>query len=232
MGLSHSFWTIHIDTLIYTWIALAFIIVLALLGRYYIDRPDTIGGYLAETYARAFMRMIIQTLEHFDYRYCAFFGALFTYILICNLLIILPFMEEPTKDINTTLALALVSFFYVQKEGIRAHGIIGYIKEFFKPFFIFFPLEVLGKLATIISLSFRLFGNIFGGSIISTMWSNAISGSVLAQLAGILLGINLVVTLFFGLFEGLIQAFVFTILSLTYLSMAIAQEEHPHAKHE
>lgn len=231
MGLTHSFWSINIDTLIYTWIALAMIIVLALLGRYWIDRPETIPGHLAETYARSFMKLIIQTLEHFDYRYCAFFGALFTFILVCNLLIIFPFMEEPTKDINTTLALALVSFFYVQKEGIRAHGIIGYIKEFFKPFFIFFPLEVLGKLATIISLSFRLFGNIFGGSIISAMWSRAISGSVLKQIAGMLFGINLIIALFFGLFEGLIQAFVFSILSLTYLSMAIAQENHSHAKH-
>ncbi len=210
----------------YTWIAMGIIIFLIMLGRYFISRPETIGGYLAESYVRSFMKMITQTLERFDYRYVAFFGSLFTFIFICNLLIILPFMEEPTKDINTTLALAVLSFLYVQKEGINAHGVIGYIKEFFKPFFVFFPLEILGKLATIISLSFRLFGNIFGGSIISTMWSNAISGSILAQLAGMLLGVNLLITLFFGLFEGLIQAFVFTILSLTYLSMAIAQEEH------
>ena len=226
MGLTHSFWTINIDTIIYTWIALAILLILALVGRWCIKRPETIPGYLAETYIRSFMQMITQTLEHFNYRYFAFIASLFTFILICNTLIILPYMEEPTKDINTTLALALVSFTYVQKESIKAHGLWGYIQEFFKPFFIFFPLEVLGKLATIVSLSFRLFGNIFGGSIISTMWHNAISGSILAQIAGTLLGVNIIIMLFFGLFEGLIQAFVFSILSLTYLSMSIARENH------
>lgn len=226
MGLTHSFWTLNIDTIFFTWVAFGIIFLLAFIGRWAIQRPETMIGYCAEAYIRSFKQMITQTLEYFDYRYFAFIASLFTFIFICNTLIILPYMEEPTKDINTTLALALVSFVYVQKESIKAHGLWGYISEFFKPFFIFFPLEVLGKLATIVSLSFRLFGNIFGGSIISTMWHNAISGSILAQIAGTLLGVNLIIMLFFGLFEGLIQAFVFSILSLTYLSMATARENH------
>lgn len=226
MGLTHSFWTLNIDTIIYTWIALALLILLAFLGRWSIAKPDSIPGSLAVGYIRSFMNMITQTLEYFNYRYFAFIASLFTFIFICNTLIIIPYMEEPTKDLNTTLALALVSFFYVQKEGIKAHGIRGYIAEFFKPFFIFFPLEILGKLATIVSLSFRLFGNIFGGSIISSMWQKAIAGSLIAQIAGTLLGVNIIIMLFFGLFEGLIQAFVFTVLSLTYLSMATARENH------
>lgn len=226
MGFTHSFWSLNRDTIIYTWVVLGILIILAFAVRYFIRKPNTLPGAIAETYVRAFMQMITQTLEYFDYRYCAFIGSLFTFIFISNILILFPYMEEPTKDINTTLALALISFLYVQKEAIRAHGIGGYIKEFFKPFFIFFPLEVLGKLATIVSLSFRLFGNIFGGSIISTMWNYAISGSIIGQLAGTLLGINIIIMLFFGIFEGFIQAFVFSILSLTYLSMAVAQEHH------
>ncbi len=224
MGWTHSFWTIDIDTILFTWLVLLLIVILVLLGRWSLSRPDSIPGYLAQAYVRSFVNMITQSLEYFNYRYFAFIASLFTFIFLCNILIILPYGEEPTKNINTTLALALVSFAYVQKESIKAHGLWGYIKEFFKPFFIFFPLEVLGKLATIVSLSFRLFGNIFGGSIISTMWHSAIAGSILGQIAGTLMGVSIIIMLFFGLFEGLIQAFVFSILTLTYLSMATAQE--------
>lgn len=222
-GLTNKFWIIHADTLMYTWIAILIMIGLTVFARYAIKRPETVAGALVESYIRAIMNMVTQTLEHFRYRYCAFIGSIFTYILICNVLVVLPFMEEPTKDLNTTLALAIISFIYVQREAIKAHGLFGYLKELSKPIVLFFPLEVLGKLATIISLSFRLFGNIFGGSVICTMWSHAVSGSIIGQLAGLLLGINLIITLFFGIFEGLIQAFVFSILSLTYLTMSISE---------
>ena len=74
-------------------------------------------------------------------------------------------MEEPTQNLNTTLALAMTSFFYVQYNGIRAHGIKGYLKEYTEPFIIMAPLHIISKLASIVSMSFRLFGNIYGGAI-------------------------------------------------------------------
>lgn len=224
-GSSSSFLQVNLDTLIRTWVVLIILCILVLLARRSLKKPDTVHGYITESYVRMIMGTVTQGLGCFKYRHCAFLGSIFTYILLCNIAVILPFMEEPTNDLNTTLALALISFIYVQKEGIRAHGLGGYLKELCKPIFVFFPLEVLGKLATIVSLSFRLFGNIFGGSVISTMWHQAISGSLLAQSLGLLFGINLIIMLFFGLFEGLIQAFVFSILSLTYLSMTIAHHE-------
>lgn len=227
-GSSSSFWIVNIDTIIYTLIVLAILGTLIPLARISLKKPDTVHGYITETFVRMIMQTVTQSLEHFTYRHCAFIGSLFTYIFLCNVVVLLPFMEEPTKDLNTTIALALISFVYVQSEGIRAHGLLGYLKELCKPIFVFFPLEVLGKLATIVSLSFRLFGNIFGGSVIGTMWKQAISGSILTQTIGLLCGINLIIMLFFGVFEGLIQAFVFSILSLTYLSMTIAK----HDEHE
>lgn len=226
-GHSSPFLMINLDTLIRTWVVLIILCILVFLARKSLKKPDTVHGYITESYVRTIRDTVTQSLEHYKYRHCAFLGSIFTYILLCNIAVILPFMEEPTNDLNTTLALALISFVYVQKEGIRAHGLGGYLKELCKPIFVFFPLEVLGKLATIISLSFRLFGNIFGGSVIAGMWHHAIAGSFWAQSAGLLFGINLIIMLFFGLFEGLIQAFVFSILSLTYLSMTIAShEEH------
>ena len=146
------------------------------------------------------------------------------FIVLSNSLSIIPGAEEPTKDINTTLALGLISFLYVQLYAIASNGLWSYIKEFFSPFFLMLPLNVIGKLATIVSMSFRLFGNIFGGSTISAIYFNLIYGAPLYEAIGAFSGINLIIILFFGLFEGVIQAFVFAMLSLTYLAAALGGE--------
>src|SRR5690606_8858231 len=145
---------------------------------------------------------------------------------LCNTASIIPLLDEPTRDLNTALALGIISFIYIQVFTIKAHGIKSYIGGFFKPFFVMFPLNIIGKLSSIISVSFRLFGNIFGGSIITKLYFTAIQGSVLFELAGILTGMNLLIVLFFTLFEGLLQAFVFAMLTLTYLSIGSQESSH------
>ena len=139
-------------------------------------------------------------------------------------------MDEPTKDLNTTLALGIISFLYIQIYTVKAHGFKEYLKEYLTPFFLMLPLNIIGKLATIVSISFRLFGNIFGGSIISHIYLHAIQGSLLLETLGLTLGINLAILIFFGLFEGFLQAFVFAMLSLTYLSIALQGEAHEDSK--
>jgi F-type H+-transporting ATPase subunit a len=79
-------------------------------------------------------------------------------------------------------------------------------------------------------MSFRLFGNIFGGATISNIYFGAIKGSFVLETLGLFSGINIIITLFFGLFEGFLQAFVFTMLSLTYLSIAMAHAEPDDTK--
>lgn len=260
IGMDHPFFTLHADTIIYTWVALAIIFLLACSGRLSLSYPHSTLGYLSQEFVRTFMHAIEQSFNRFIYPYFVFITALFSFILVCNLLLLLPGGEEPTKDINTTLALGIISFCYAQKEGFKALGFFGYLQEYMKfPFsfislqagfstvtrillnsiifvanlivgIITLPLEAFGKLATIISLSFRLFGNIFGGSMIYGLWSQAISGSIIWQSLAIISGINLIIMLFFGVFESLIQAFVFSILSLTYLSMAVQHGEISHSK--
>jgi F-type H+-transporting ATPase subunit a len=224
-GFNHPFFAVHTATVVYTWVVLLFLLVFAVIGRISLHYPNSIPGFTYRKFIRIFTNMVHQALDVFEYRYYTFIATLFMFILFCNCLIIIPGLEEPTKDLNTTFALALIAFFYAQREGIHAHGIKEYIKEYFKPFFIMFPLEILSKVATIISLSFRLFGNISGGAIITTLWHNAIKGSLIKHLIGSLFGINLVLMLFFGIFEGFIQAFVFSVLSLTYITMAVQHQE-------
>lgn len=132
----------------------------------------------------------------------------------------LPAFEEPTADYNVPLALALLFVLGIGHGGhIRKHGIVGYIKSYFDPGgfigVVMFPLNVVGKIAEMVSISFRLFGNIFGGVVIIIVVSGLLHHLILP--VG-LLG-------FFGVFVGTVQAFVFTMLALTYISMGVADEE-------
>ena len=106
----------------------------------------------------------------------------------------------------------LVVLFIVHFEAIRVKGIGAYLKSYNEPFFVMLPLNVIGEIAKGVSLSFRLFGNILGGSIIVIVISYLVKYTVIP------VGLNL----FFGLFVGTIQAFVFTMLAMTYIAVAIA----------
>ena len=224
-GLTHDFWTIQAETLISTWIILGLIILLS----WYISRcfknENSLVRWAVVEYVRLFKDLVQQSLKSCPIQHLAMIGSFFTYILMCNTIQFIPWLEEPTKDINTTFALGIISFLYVHGSSIRVNGFWHYLQHYFEPFFIMFPLHVVGNISTIISLSFRLFGNIFGGYIISSLYSSMLSGSVVLQTLGLVSGINFIIFLVFGIAEGMIQAFVFTMLTLTYLSMDIAPDE-------
>lgn len=257
LGVEHSFFTLSSATIINTWIALGVLLVACLLARSVLIRASTngdesgsikapelsattYGKYIVASLIKSFMGLIEQSTGTFIYRYFSFIASLFLFILFCNWVALIPYVEEPTQDLNTTLALGIIALLYIQKEIIKVHGLMHYLKEYFVPVSIFFPLNIiiglamlpfklLGELASVISLSFRLFGNIFGGAIIMKIWHQGIAGSILWHSAGTLLGINLLLVGFFILFEGGLQAFVFAILTLTNISMATAIEEGKHS---
>jgi F-type H+-transporting ATPase subunit a len=143
--------------------------------------------------------------------YAPLICALFMFLLVSNWIGIVPHLEEPTKDLNTPLSLGLMGFVLAHYAGIKNKGIKEYCKEYFQPIFFMMPLNVIGELAKVISISFRLFGNIMGGSIIILVVSHLIYSIVLPPL----------LNAFFGLFVGAIQAFVFTMLTLVYISVQV-----------
>jgi ATP synthase subunit 6 len=133
-----------------------------------------------------------------------------------------PAFEEPTTDLTLPLTLAVIFVVILgHGSGIRFHGVRGYLKEYFSPGGLIgigmFPLNVVGKLAELISISFRIFGNIFGGAIIMSTVSGLLHYFV-APLG--MYG-------YFSVFCGVIQAFVFTMLATTYISMEAAEDPDP-----
>ena len=141
--------------------------------------------------------------------------------------VLVPFFRSPNADLNMTLAMALLTFGVVQVAGIRAHGVAGRIKHMANPWWIF-PLELIQEFARIVSLSFRLFGNIFAGEVLLAVMY-AMANAIKILLIPVLFP---VVFLFLEVLFGTIQALVFALLTLIYITLATSGghqgEEHGH----
>ncbi len=164
-GLTGKFWAINIDTLICTWASMLILGLFVLLVRRSMKRPDSMILFFSEKIIEFFSSSINEAFGQDNADCTAFVSGIFFFTLFCNICGVLPFLKEATLDLNTTLAIACVCFAYVQYQGLKAKK-FGYITKFFKPVFIFLPINVIGQLSKVASLSFRLFGNIVGGAII------------------------------------------------------------------
>jgi len=176
LGLTSKYWVIHLDTLIYTWVAMLCLLGLSLVGRYYIRRDLNIVSVAYEKIINLLIETFGESFKVFNFNYFAFISCVFLFTLFACIVSIIPYMDEATKDLNTTLAIGLMSFLYVQYQKIKVHGVLGYLKEFIEPVFVLFPIHVVGELAKIASMSFRLFGNILGGGIIYMMIFDLLRG--------------------------------------------------------
>lgn len=199
-------------TLIMTWVVIGFTLLFAWLATR--ERKMVPGPWqmIAELLVDWFKELVRDALgEAYEERYFPLICALFIFLLLCNWVGIVPGLEEPTKDLNTTLGLGVMGFIIAHGTAIKVKGLKEYVKEYFEPMFFLMPLNVVGEIAKVISISFRLFGNIMGGSIIIIVVSHLIWGLLLPPF---LYG-------FFGLFVGTVQAFVFMMLTLVYISVQI-----------
>jgi len=143
---------------------------------------------------------------------------------------LVPLFRPPSADLNMTLAMALISYVAFQIAGLSAHGLWGRIKHMANPPFLL-PIEIISELSRIVSLSFRLFGNIFAGETLLTVMygiANAIKISVIGLVIP-------VIFLYLEVLFGFIQALIFAVLTLIYIALASADghghEEHGEAEH-
>ena len=183
-GLEHPLLELNKATIINTWILLIIFLIILLPVKQLLKSPHSISRFIILSITNFFVDMCTQALGIFSFKHIAFITSLFCFILGCNILATIPWLDEPTTDPNTTFAMGIFSFLYVQTTDIGNNGLFGYIKHFFSPFFLMAPLHIISKLASILSISFRLFGNIFGGAIITSIWFNAIRGSIIGETVG------------------------------------------------
>ena len=167
-------------------------------------------------------------------------GALFFYILTINMLGIIPGMKSATSSLDLTLALALITFLYVQFWGIRNLGIVGYLDHLagsprdaigWAMLPVMLPVHVLGELAKPVSLSCRLFGNIFGEDTLIVVFVGATALLIKASLVALAVPPMAGITALFMMLQTLtsiVQALIFSLLATVYLYMMLPHEAHAH----
>lgn len=201
----------------YTWL-----IMLVLLGLGFMASRSV---SLVPAGAQNVFELVISGLEEFMVEitgeegrsFYPYIATLFLFILLCNLVGLLPGFLSPTSNINTPLAMALCTFVFTHYLGIKYHG-VKYIKHFLGPIPwlapLFFPIEIIGHTARVLSLTLRLFGNIMGEDLVLAILL-LLAGKFLAPLP----------MMFLAVFTSTVQAFIFTLLSMMYFAGSM---EHAH----
>lgn len=151
-------------------------------------------------------------------QYVPYLGSLFLFIFVNNMLGVLPAGRSPTMTLSTTAALGITTFFMVQQYAIRATGVVNYVKHFMGDVLWLAPLmllvEIIGELAKPLSLSLRLYGNIFGEDQVAEQLMGLGGGWVPVQAP----------MLFLAIFTSFLQAFIFTTLSTIYIASKVVHE--------
>lgn len=203
------------------------LLLLLILGLYYKNAVENnIKGYEPDNYfsIKTFIESILSFVEnlskdvigeHEGIKYVPLLSSIFIFILFCNLTGLVPGFPPATENISINLALGIIVFIFYNYQGIREHG-YKYIYQFLGPVWWLAPILVLIELASHcvrpVSLSLRLYGNIFGDHL------------VLSVFTGLTYVIIPAFLMFFGLLVAIVQSFVFTLLSSIYISLAISHE--------
>ncbi|MBL0716578.1 MAG: F0F1 ATP synthase subunit A [Desulfosarcina sp.] len=202
---------------VYTWVIMILLIIFSAVATKKIT--------MIPSGAQNFFELIVSGMEEFMVDICGEEGrwllpltaTVFIYVAACNLIGLIPGFLPPSANLNTTLSVALVVVIFTHVIGIKYHG-AKYIKHFLGPVWWMSPLictiEMIGHVARILSLSFRLFGNMMGHEIVLAILFG-LAGAFFAPLPIMALGI----------FLAFVQAFVFFLLSIIYFTGAL---EHAH----
>jgi F-type H+-transporting ATPase subunit a len=243
------------DHVTYTWVVMIILIAVVLVARGKLALVPRGAQNVLEVVLEQFIALIDDVIGHEGRRYLPLIGTLGLFILLGNLIGLVPGMHGPTTNLNTTAACALVVFFAYHYIGIKKQGIGTYLNHFSGPMewspgmvpikLLMFPIEVISHLARPLSLTLRLFGNMTGGHILLAIifflmgldgligW--ALSGSPAGIIFGGVGGIVMVAFTVGFLYPlkilvSFLQAFIFVMLTMLYISGAIEEAEH-HSGH-
>jgi F-type H+-transporting ATPase subunit a len=236
---AHSTWTwplvgtVHADTILTTWLAMIVtLLFLAWIGNSYRSPQVNKRQTVFEGIITYIADLVHGTLGRAGEPFVPFFIALFIYLFVLNQFGLFPFKEfglpfggSPTADLNTTLPYALMIFFMIQYFGIRKFG-IRYFGHLAKPFWPLLPINTLEELARPATLAARLFFNIFVGEILFVIIVSIINAKVMLGPVNLSIAVSILPFFiqFFNFFVGTIQAFLFTLLGIVYLSLALADD--------
>ncbi|WP_417376895.1 F0F1 ATP synthase subunit A [Gimesia maris] len=213
-------------TILFTWLVMG----LLTCGSWFITRRLSTSAYLSrgqnllEVLVSGLRNQIQEVSQQDPGPYLPFIGTLFLFIVVSNILSIVPGYHAPTSSISTTAALATCVFVAVPLYGIASQGLVDYLKQYIRPSVLMLPFNIIGELSRTLALAVRLYGNIMSGSVI---------GAILLGFVPLFVPILMQA---FGLLTGIIQAYIFSVLAMVYIASATqvsqAINEQPQSTEE
>jgi F-type H+-transporting ATPase subunit a len=157
-----------------------------------------------------------EIIGHHSEPYTPFVTTIFIFVLLCNLLGLVPGFESPTASPAVTLGVAICTFFYYHWQGIRKQGPGHYALHFFGPIWwlgwLMFPIEVVSHFARVMSLTIRLYANMFAGDMVTLAFFSLVPIGIPVIFLGLHIGVSF------------LQAYIFALLTTVYLAGAVAEE--------
>lgn len=203
--------------LVMAFIVTALIIVFFKLAvkKFSVKKPNKIQSML-EMYYNLYRGLVDDMIGREGRKFIPALATLGTFIAVSNIIGLFPELGSPTANLNVTVGCAIFIFLYYHYQGIKKHGLVGYIKTFMGPVWwlawLFLPIEIVSHFSRPLSLSMRLFGNIFGEDMVII---------IIISLVPFIAPIPIMAM---AIFTSLLQAFIFVMLSSIYLAGAVASE--------
>ena len=198
------------------------------------ERPDSIRQHIAEYTVEQVSSLVSGNMGERFSMFAPFVAAIMGISVFSSLLTLVG-LFPPTSDINITAGWAILVFILITHYKLKC-GPIYYLKGFAEPIPLFAPLNVIGEIATPVSMAFRHYGNVLSGSVISVLVAAALQGlsaKLLSWLPGALAGFPLfqiglpaVLSIYFDVFSGCLQAFIFAMLTMLYISNGFPEEDY------
>lgn len=222
------------ETVLIAWIIAVVMILFALISTRNMKQYPKGLQLVAELIVEGIYKLTAGTMGKRNAEtYAPYIGTLFLFLILANAAGLFGF-RPVTADVNTAFALSTATYFIIQGSSIKSKGLIGHLKHYGEPYFFMYPIKIIEDISFPVSLAFRLFGNITGGMIIMAL---AFSGlHSLTEGMGISIPffqflIPLPLNLFFDIFEPILQAFIFTMLTMAFVTLAIATHDDHSEDH-
>ena len=223
------------ESQINSWLIMLSILGLALyLGHGLALKPQTKRQILAEWAVEKVEGLVSDNMGQRYMRFVPFIAAIMVISAFSSLMSLVG-LRPPTSDVNVVAGWAIVVFVLITYYKLKG-GLFPYVKGFFEPFPVFAPFNIIGEFSTPISMSFRHYGNVLSGVVISTLIAHALQGLskiVLGWLPGVLgnfpflqVGLPAILSLYFDIFSGLMQAFIFAMLTMLYIATGFPEEDY------
>ncbi len=218
------------ETVVMGWLVILIVLLLSLFLTSNLKKIPTTKRQIVAEMLVNFVNNTVKTAMGDKFLFIApYIATIMTYSLLGSLISLVG-LRPVTADLNTTLGMALVTFAMITYYKVKVNGFGGYIKGYASPIALMTPLNIISEIATPLSMAFRMFGNIAGGTIITSMLYMGLEAASRAvglsfsfggfELHAVQVLIPAILSLYFDLFTGCIQAYIFAMLTMVNVSIA------------